>query len=120
MPAASLRQQVTRNASATPTFRNILYEDISLRHGGLQMSIQGLPESPIANVSFVNVSFTATAGAPGVCGHTDKGPCPIPGTCHVVPCGEKGQVWGPCEHVDGSCDRATPVGSCPPCFTHEA
>ena len=84
------------------------------------MSIQGLPESPIANVSFRNVSFTGTVGSPGVCGHTDEGPCPVPGTCHVVPCGEKGQVWGPCEHVvDGSCDRATPVGSCPPCFTHE-
>ena len=111
---------VTRNASATPIFRNIVFEDMLLKNGGLQMKIQGLPESPITGVRFKNVTFSGTLGSPGVCGHTDPGRrCPIPGTCHVEPCGKKGQIWGQCEHVEGSCDRNTPAGSCPPCFTHE-
>ena len=46
---------VRRNASATPTFRDIVYENIVLRRGGLQMSVQGLPESPITGVEFINV-----------------------------------------------------------------
>ena len=113
---------VTRNASATPIFRNITFEDIVFQQGGLQVMIQGLPESPITGVQFRNVSFSGTSGSPGICGHTNHahGPCPIPGTCHIVPCGKKGQVWGACEHVEGSCDHNTPVGSCPPCFSHES
>ena len=87
------------NATATPTFRNILYENILLRHGGQQMSIQGLPESPIRNVRFKNVTFIGS------------GPPPWPY--------RNASTWGPCENVDGSCDRDTPVGSCPPCFHHD-
>ena len=87
------------NATATPTFRNILYEDIVLRRGGLQMSIQGLPESPIEGVRFRNVTFAETVGAP--------------------PPYHNGSIWGACENVRGRCDRATPTGSCPPCFHHD-
>ena len=87
---------VVRNASATPIFRNIVYEDVVFERGGLQMSIQGLPESPVHNVTFLNVSFVDTVGAP-----------PPWGT----------QVWGACENVvGGTCDSNTPEGSCPPCF----
>merc|ERR1712183_865042 len=87
------------NASATPTFRNIVYEDIVLRRGGLQMSIQGLPESPVKNVSFRNVSFVDSVGAP-------------------PPYNTSG-LWGPCENVEGRCDRNTAAGSCPPCFVRD-
>ena len=77
------------------------------------MMIQGLPESPITGVHFRNVSFSGTSGSPGICGHTNHahGPCPIPGTCHIVPCGKKGEIWGACEHVRPECARVTYGGA---------
>ena len=104
---------ITRNASATPVFRNIVYEDVVLRRGGLQVTVQGLPESPIQNVSFRNVSFAESFGAPPPPPGTPRPPAP-----NHAPW-VRGELWGPCEHVQGHCDHHTPAGSCPPCFTHE-
>ena len=48
---------VTSNAWATPTLRNITFDNIMLLKRGLQMMIQGLPTSPITGVRVRNVLF---------------------------------------------------------------
>jgi DNA sulfur modification protein DndE len=48
---------------ATPTFRNIHIENLVCRGAEKAMVLGGLPESPISNMDFKNVSITANSGA---------------------------------------------------------
>ncbi|BET66972.1 glycoside hydrolase family 28 protein [Opitutales bacterium ASA1] len=47
----------------TPSFRDITIRDVVCRGAGAAMWIQGLPEMPVKNIRFENVSITATRGA---------------------------------------------------------
>jgi hypothetical protein len=82
------------NASAMPTVRNILFENIHCAHGEIgAYSLGGLAESPVGNMSFVNVTI----------GPRTK-PCPPRGcSCGNVNC-TCDALTQPCPHC---CTRAT-------------
>jgi len=47
----------------TPTFRNILFEDIVSRGSRAAFTLRGLPEMPLRDITFRDVSLSATHGA---------------------------------------------------------
>lgn len=47
----------------TPTFRNILFEDIVSRGSKAAFTLRGLPEMPLQNITFRDVSLSAERGA---------------------------------------------------------
>jgi polygalacturonase len=47
----------------TPTFRNILFEDIVSRGSRAAFTLRGLPEMPLRDITFRDVSLSATRGA---------------------------------------------------------
>lgn len=49
--------------TTTPVYRNITLSDISIRNAGEAIKIWGVPESPVSNVRFVNVTIDAKKGA---------------------------------------------------------
>ncbi len=48
---------------ATPVFRNILFEDIVSRGSKAAFTLRGLPEMPLRDITFRDVSLSATTGA---------------------------------------------------------
>ena len=49
--------------AGTPTFRNILFEDIVSRGSQAAFTLRGLPEMPLRDITFRDVSLSATHGA---------------------------------------------------------
>jgi polygalacturonase len=47
----------------TPVFRNILFEDVVSRGSKAAFTLRGLPEMPLRNITFSDVSLSATRGA---------------------------------------------------------
>lgn len=47
----------------TPVFRNILFEDIVSRGSRAAFTLRGLPEMPLRDITFRDVSLSATVGA---------------------------------------------------------
>ena len=47
----------------TPVFRNILFEDVVSRGSKAAFTLRGLPEMPLRDITFRNVSLSATRGA---------------------------------------------------------
>lgn len=47
----------------TPTFKNILFEDIVSRGSEAAFTLRGLPEMPLRDITFRDVSLSATRGA---------------------------------------------------------
>lgn len=58
-PAAA----VTKPDEGTPTFRHILFEDIVSRGSKAAFTLRGLPEMPLQNITFRDVSLSAERGA---------------------------------------------------------
>ena len=96
------------NATGTPIFKNILFEDCDFVTGelGFAATMSGLKEAPVENLIFRNVNFYPP-------GKNPDWPKPRPKP------GEKGVLWGPCEYVNGRCEGGTAPESCPPCFEME-
>ena len=87
------------NATATPRLRNVLLENITFIGAHSAGELNGLAESPIANVTLRDVRYVAS----GAAGMKVAGPVDGP------------PKFGKCEHVEGgTCEGSTNV--CPPCF----
>ncbi|WP_438481342.1 glycoside hydrolase family 28 protein [Oleiharenicola lentus] len=50
-------------SAGTPTFRNILFEEITSRGSKAAFTLRGLPEMPIRDITFRDVSLSAQRGA---------------------------------------------------------
>jgi polygalacturonase len=56
-------EAVPKPTIETPTFRNILFEDIVSRGSEAAFTLRGLPEMPLQNITFRDVSLSAIRGA---------------------------------------------------------
>lgn len=57
------------NATATPRLRNVLLQNVTFRGAGSAGEIEGLEESPIANVTLRDVHFEGSRPTFGACRH---------------------------------------------------
>ena len=60
---AQAAQSVPPVDEGTPVFRNILFEDIVSRGSKAAFTLRGLPEMPLRDITFRDVSLSATRGA---------------------------------------------------------
>ena len=73
------------NATATPAFQNIAFENVLCEHGGTSYFLDGLPEQAIRHLSLINVTMGGDVGAEKGCQHTactcDALTAPCPSCC---------------------------------------
>merc|ERR1711879_710643 len=63
------------NATATPIFRNILFENLLFQGGSNAGRFVGLAESPLQNITLRNVSFNGGDAKFSSCEHVLNGVC---------------------------------------------
>ena len=73
------------NATATPVFRDLVFENVLCERGGASYFLDGLPEQSILNLSLVNVTMGAKVGKEAACRHVvcscDALTAPCPSCC---------------------------------------